>query len=44
MAPLRRSQHALTGAYALDALDTATIEDEDDAGGIYDAQDLDAIP
>jgi hypothetical protein len=29
---------------AVDALDTATIEDEDDAGGIYDAQDLDVIP
>ena len=28
----------------VDALDTATIEDEDDAGGIYDAQDLDVIP
>ena len=29
---------------AVDALDGATIEDEDDAGGIYDAQDLDVIP
>jgi hypothetical protein len=29
---------------AVDALDTATVEDEDDAGGIYDPQDLDVIP
>ena len=29
---------------AVDALDGATVEDEDDAGGIYDAQDLDVIP
>jgi hypothetical protein len=26
------------------ALDSATIEDEDDAGGIYDADDLEVIP
>ncbi len=28
---------------AVDALDRETIEDEDDAGGIYDAEDLDVI-
>jgi hypothetical protein len=28
---------------AADALDSATVESEDDAGGIYDAQDLDEI-
>jgi hypothetical protein len=29
---------------AEDALDVGTIEDEDDAGGIYDAEDLEIIP
>jgi hypothetical protein len=29
---------------AVDALDRATSEDEDDAGGIYDADDLEVIP
>ena len=29
---------------AVDALDGATVQDEDDAGGIYEAQDLDVIP
>jgi hypothetical protein len=28
----------------VDAPDSATIEDEDDAGGIYDADDLEVIP
>ncbi len=28
----------------VDALDSATIEDEDDAGGIYDTDDLELIP
>jgi len=27
-----------------DPLDTSTIDDEDDAGGIYDAEDLDVLP
>jgi hypothetical protein len=29
---------------AVDALDGATVAAEDDAGGIYEAQDLDVIP
>jgi len=29
---------------AEDALDRTTIEDEDDAGGIYDAEELEAVP
>jgi len=28
---------------AVDALDNATIEDEDDAGGIYEADELEVI-
>ena len=27
-----------------DVLDTTTIDDEDDAGGIYEADDLEVIP
>jgi hypothetical protein len=27
-----------------DALDTTTIDHEDDAGGIYDAEDLEVLP
>ena len=29
---------------AVDALDVDTVDDEDDAGGIYDAEDLEVIP
>jgi hypothetical protein len=29
---------------AVDALDSSTIDDEDDAGGIYDAEHLEHIP
>lgn len=29
---------------AEDAVDRGTIEDEDDAGGIYDAEELEAVP
>jgi hypothetical protein len=29
---------------AVDALDSSTIEDEDDAGGIYDAEHAEHIP
>jgi hypothetical protein len=28
----------------VDALDSATIDDEDDAGGIYEADELEVIP
>jgi hypothetical protein len=28
---------------AVDALDRATVEDEDDAGGIYEADDLEVV-
>lgn len=27
----------------VDPLDSATVDDEDDAGGVYDAQDLEVI-